>query len=61
VCLQGSHPIIAGTSNRKRPGTLDRVRNAKRNRIERMMSFATSFRRIATRHDKTETRICCLV
>jgi hypothetical protein len=41
--------------NRKHPGTLDRVRYARPNRIERMIGFATQFRRVATRYDKTST------
>jgi transposase len=51
--LQGSHPIIPWKSNRKQPGTSDRVRYAKRNRIERMTGFAMQVRRVATRCDKT--------
>jgi transposase len=48
LCLQGSHSIIARTSNRKKPGALDKARYAKRTRTERMMGFATSFRHVAT-------------
>ncbi|MFT6227586.1 MAG: transposase [Paracoccaceae bacterium] len=51
--LQGSHPIIPWRSNRKQPGTLDRVRYAKRNRIERMMGLLKQFRRVATCYGKT--------
>jgi transposase len=46
--LQGSHPIIPWRSNRKQPGTPDRARYAKRNRIERMIGFLKQFRRVAT-------------
>jgi transposase len=51
--LQGSHPIIPWRSNRKQPGTLDRIRYAKRNRIERMMGLLKQFRRVATCYGKT--------
>ena len=51
--LRGARPIILWKSNRKAPGTLDRRRYAKRNRIERMMGFLKQFRRVATRYDKT--------
>jgi transposase len=45
--------ISGSTSNRKAPGTLDRRRYARRNRIERMMGFLKQFRRVAPRYDKT--------
>ena len=51
--LRGVHPIISWRSNLKQPGTLDRIRYAKRNCIERMMGFLKQFRRVATRYDKT--------
>jgi hypothetical protein len=50
-----AHPINPWKPNRKHPGTLDRVRYARPNRIERMIGFATQFRRVATRYDKTST------
>jgi transposase len=59
--LQGSHPIIPWRSNRKQPGTLDRARYAKRNRIERMIGFLKQFRRVATRYDKTSASFLCFV
>jgi hypothetical protein len=48
-----THPINPWKPKRKQPGTLDRVRYARPNRIERMMGFATQFRRVATRKHKT--------
>ena len=51
--LRGARPIIPWKSNRKAPGTLDRRRYAKRNRIELMMGFLKQLRRVATRYDKT--------
>jgi transposase len=59
--LQASHPIIAWTSNRKQPLTLDRVRYAKRNRIERMKGPLKQFRRVATRYDKTAASVLSFI
>jgi transposase len=53
VYLQGSNPIVPWRSNRKKLGTLDRIRYAKRNRIERMIVLLKQFRRVAPRYDKT--------
>lgn len=35
LCLPGAHPIIQCKSSHQQPGTLDRVRHAKRKRMER--------------------------
>jgi hypothetical protein len=61
VHLQASHPLIAWTSNRKQPGTLDPARYARPDRIERMMGLLKRFRRIATRHDKTAASLLSFV
>jgi transposase len=53
LSLQGAHPIIPWKPNRKQRGALDRVRYAKRNRIERMMGLLKQFRRVATCYGKT--------
>lgn len=51
---QGAEAVIPSKSNRKMPRTFDRDLYRQRNKIERFIGrIKKSFRRIATRYDKT--------
>lgn len=51
----GAEPVIPNRKNKKRKRKLDKNLYADRNKIERFFCRLKSFRRAATRYEKTKT------
>ena len=59
---QGAQAVIPSKSNRKTPKTFDKTAYKQRNHIERFFGkLKKSFRRVATRYEKTATNFMALI
>lgn len=62
ICAQGAIDVIPSKANRKLPAEFDADIYRKRNKIERFFGrLKASFRRIATRYEKTSTNFMAMI